>query len=365
MDYSYYVIAKTGASELRALANLSEDVTKKIMPILELTRGRKVTSKTDRSIVSYPYDKILDRVKEIFRGCDIVLDLTSDPQLLSLEIKDLYNPANGYVNWITLLKSLKSENVFASITPSIILNYDDESFEENAKQQIITLAKEFKHLMYRFTIDNEVAIEDIEQIVEYLPDDTELIVVVDCEYVPTSSYTTVIPTCKSLIKEVDEVLKGRKYKVVLASTTFPNNVTETNDDFSDTIDLREIDIFKSVKDEFSDIYYADYGSINPRRNDVIMMPRGWIPRIDVALEKSIFYYRIRRPKGITAYSTTYIRVAQTTLADERFPMSDVGIWGIRQILDCSSGSIPSSAPSFWISVRMNTHISQQIKRMAL
>ena len=45
MDKKYCVIAKTAQAELRAMLNLSKDVLDKILPIVELTRGRKVTSK--------------------------------------------------------------------------------------------------------------------------------------------------------------------------------------------------------------------------------------------------------------------------------------------------------------------------------
>lgn len=92
------------------------------------------------------------------------------------------------------------------------------------------------------------------------------------------------------------------------------------------------------------------------------MARGWIPRIDVPLPNEIFYYKQRRPKGVSAYASTYIQVAQSVCFDQRFP-SDLDIWGIEQIKTCAAGGTPSASPSFWISVRMNIHIAQQVKRI--
>ena len=131
---------------------------------------------------------------------------------------------------------------------------------------------------------------------------------------------------------------------------------------SDTFSISEIDVYNIVLQKHKDIIYADYASINPVRNDTITMARGWIPRIDVPLDKTIFYYKKRRPKGVTAYASTYIQVAQSVCSDLRFP-HDLNIWGINQIHSCAEGGTPSASPSFWISVRMNIHIVQQVNRI--
>ncbi|KAA6349404.1 hypothetical protein EZS27_003117 [termite gut metagenome] len=93
------------------------------------------------------------------------------------------------------------------------------------------------------------------------------------------------------------------------------------------------------------------------------MARGWIPRIEVALQDSIYYYKKRRPQGISAYASTYTQVAQSVVRDNRFPNDMGSNWGIQQINSCAKGGAPSSTPRFWISVRMNIHIAQQVKRL--
>ena len=93
------------------------------------------------------------------------------------------------------------------------------------------------------------------------------------------------------------------------------------------------------------------------------MARGWIPRIDVPLDKIVYYYKERRPKGVTAYASTYTQVARAVCSDDRFPYGLLENWGIAQIKACAQGASPSASPSFWISVRMNIHIEQQVKRI--
>lgn len=364
MEKNYCIIAKTAQAELRAMSNLTHEVIGKILPIVELTRGRKTTSKETKE-VTYPYFKLIEKVKEIYRGCDIAFDVTSIEALSSPEIDELYDSEGGYSEWIKLLNALQVEGCFRSIIPSVLLNYDDENFEENVKSEVQQLNSRFNTIMYRYSIDNEDGIEDLKLISNCFPYDKELMIVVDCEYVPTSSINSTLAVCKNTIKNIKSTLGSRNYKVVLVSTTYPNNVAETNDEYADDIPLREIDLYEGVCKEHKDVIYGDYGTVNPQRNDGIIMANGWLPKIDVALPTLVYYNRRRRPKGTTAYSSTYEQVARLATADSRFPLHLIDIWGIRQIVDCSMGSVPSSQPSFWISVRMNIHVCQQVLRLGL
>lgn len=364
MNKKYCVIAKTAQSELRAMSNLPRETLAKILPIIELTRGRKITSKETKE-VSYPYIKLLDRVEEIFRECDIAFDVTSIESLSSPEIDSLFGYEGGYSEWISLLDALRSKGCFKSIIPSVLLNYDDQHFEDNVKLQIKQLDAKFSSIMFRYSIENQYAVEDLKLISNNYPKEKELVIVVDCGYVPTSSINSTAVECKRIIRAIKDIIHGRKYTIVLASTTYPNNVAETNNEYADDIRLREIDLYNNIRKENDDIVYGDYGTVNPKRNDSVIMASGWLPKIDVVLSDLVYYKRQRRPKGITAYSSTYEYVARLATADPRFPLNLMDIWGIRQIVDCSMGSVPSSQPSFWISVRMNTHICQQVLRLCL
>lgn len=364
MDKKYCVIAKTAQSELRAMSNLSRETLEKILPIIELTRGRKITSKETKE-VTYPYSKLLERLAEIYRECDIALDVTSIESLSSPEIDLLFNYEDGYATWINLLEDLSLKGCFSSIIPSVLLNYNDANFEENVKRQISQLDSKFSSIMFRYSIENSDAPEDLKLISSNFSKEKELLVVVDCGYVPTSSINSTAIACNKIIETIKGIVHDRIYKIVLVSTTYPNNVAETNNEYADDIMLREIDLYNEVSKGNNNIVYGDYGTVNPQRNDSIVMANGWLPKIDVALPNLVYYKRQRRPKGITAYSSTYESVARIATADSRFPLSKTNIWGIRQIVDCSMGSVPSSQPSFWISVRMNTHICQQVLRLGL
>lgn len=351
----YYIIVKTGEAEIRALEHLPNDRISSILPIIELTRGRKITK---NNIATYPFDKRLDKIKEVFKDQEVCFDVSSEPTLASPETQALFNPKNGYENWVTFLLKLKEENVFSSIIPTILWNFEDDeaSFEDNIKKQISSLVKEFGVVAYRNSIEED---NDFYLDIETFLCDVPLLFILDCEYVPRASYRNVAERCIVRLNHIKSLRAKAENKFVLISTSFPNNVTEFGDVEREELTLSEIDLFSLVKADHPDVLYGDYASINPIRNDTIVMSRGWVPRIDVSLSNSVFYHRQRRPKGVTAYADTYIVVAKSCIMDSLYPKGLEDVWGIRQIELCASGSVPSSSPSFWISVRMNTHIMQR------
>lgn len=365
MDKKYCVIVRTGDAELRAMHNLPEDSLQKILPIVELTRGRAKnigTKETPNYI--YPYESKRKKIVEVFKGKEIAFDVTSELSLTSQEIDKLFDYQNGYENWIKELTYLKGEGV--SLIPSIIMNYDDLEFSKNIRAQIEKLSLEFRSLMYRCSLDNEIAKEDIRLIVENMPSSVELFIVLDCGWIPASSYKNPADVCISKIEGIEEVLEKTQisHSIAVCATTFPNNISEIGDDIADTLDLGEISLYERVKDQHPEIIYGDYGSINPVRNDQIVMSHGWIPRIDVALQTKIYYYRERRPGRTSPYADTYTAVAKKAVSDERFP-AEIDEWGFLQIRSCALGDAPSASPSFWISVRLNSHIIQQIRRLGI
>ena len=350
----YNIIIKTGEAEIRAIEHLPKEITSNIHPIIELTRGRKITKSNN---ASYPFDKRLEKIKNVFEGQDVCVDVTSDPALSSPETYALYNPKNGYENWVSFLLNLKEENRFANIVPTILWNFDDQNFEDNIKAQIESLTTEFGILAYRNSIEED---SDFYEDIETYISDTPLLFILDCEYVPMASCQNVAQRCIARLNNLKSLLTNVETKYILAATSYPNNVTEFGNRERDELKLSEICLFNAVKAVHSDILYGDYGSIFPKRNDTIVMARGWVPKIDVCLSESVFYHRQKRPSGVTAYADTYIQVAKSCVEDPLFPKDIDDIWGIRQIHSCALGSVPSSSPSFWISVRMNTHIVQRL-----
>jgi hypothetical protein len=353
----YALLLKTGDAELKAVENLKIDLDE-IFPIIELTRGRR--SKNDK--IGY-IEKRLSKIKEVFKNCHICIDLTTNSSLSNEEIDNLYSYVNGYQNWFDFLVSLKEENCFNSITPTILVNTDDPNVEQNLLFQVDKLVSEFDSIVYRNSLADDACYEDIELIKNsILSSKCKFYFIIDCEYIAPGGWVSFAEKAESRIRKVRAIID--KTQFIIVSTSFPNNVAEIGKVDQDTFGLIEIALHREVSQKMSPlkILYGDYGSINPIRNDEVIMSRGWVPRIDVALPMEIFYYRQKRGKeGV--YSDTYYIIAINIVRDRRFPKDFKSNWGIRQIINCADGYSPGSTPSFWISVRMNTHIEQQITRL--
>jgi hypothetical protein len=354
----YSVIIKTGEAEIRAIENTEKSVLNQIFPLIEITRGRKVKNDID----PYPFDKRLTKLKESFAGQTVAFDLTSDDALSSPKIDELYDYANGYQNWIDFLLQIKAENTFKEIVPTILLNTEDENFNDNLLLQVRNIKKNFSSILYRNSILDENCYDDFELLKNELQG-INLHIMIDCEYTPQASQNNFAEKTIARIQNIKSILTNIDVKFIVTATSFPNKVTDLGDVDSDTFNLSEIQIHKAVCDKILNVIYGDYASINPKRNDTIIMAHGWVPRIDVALQDSTFYYKKRRPQGISAYAATYTQVAQEVVRDNRFPIDLGNNWGVQQIITCAKGGAPSSTPRFWIAVRMNIHIAQQVKRL--
>lgn len=167
---------------------------------------------------------------------------------------------------------------------------------------------------------------------------------------------------QKLIKRIENFKTGlvdERCDLAFCATSFPNNISDIGGEDHDEFRIAEVNMHEKVYSCYPDVCYGDYGSINPKRNDNITMTRGWIPRIDVPLRDKVFYYRQRRAKR--AYADTYKDVARNTIRDKNFPRG-LDCWGCNQINNCCMLP-PSSSPNYWISVRMNIHIEQQLRRL--
>ena len=332
MKNKYGLLFKTGDSEIRALRNFSNK--KGIFPIIELTRGRKTKKDTIGDI-----QKRIDQLAECFGNMDIILDLTTEPALSSTQIDMFYIPDNGYKNWINFLIEIKEKDIFKDIYPSILLNVDDDYFEDNLEKQVSSILKKFSGISYRCNIEDEGYSDDIDIISKSISSDKKFFFIIDCSYIRASELSSCKEQAVRIIEDVYNKIPHVNF--ILASTSFPDKIGE---DDSSTLQLTEIRLYREVSKAIPDIsiMYSDYGSINPIRNDNVIMAR-------------------KVPKG---YAVTYSLVAVDATRDRRFP-SEIKNWGINQIIIAADGASPGSSPSFWISVRMNIYIEQQLRRLSL
>ena len=360
MTCLYMPVIKLGEAESRALKEFDDHIVGNIIPIIEITRGRGLPERKDSTkklVEKYPFGKRFDSVCKVFRDREVCLDLTSDSKLSNTEIDSLYDPSNGYINWISFLN--KQKDNFSVVWPSVIFNYDDDNFEKNISHQIRSLVNQFGCVMYRCSLFDEGCYYDLDIIKKECGNCENIMIVVDCGYVQQALVDDFFNKIKARINNIQN--KFKISNIVVTGTSYPNNISQIGKDDTDVFLMSMVAIHSMLIENGYSFNYSDYAGIAVRRNDDIVMANGWVPRIDVPLENKFYYYRKRKGKEGT-YANAYEYVAKEHLRDARFP-SHMNNWGTQAIVEAAKGRPPKVIPSFWISVRMVIHIYQQMHRL--
>lgn len=351
----YNILIKTGDAEIRALEEINFDsIGNRVNPIIEITRGRKTKNDSEGNL-----HRRLDRLNIIFKNYSVILDATTIEDLSNHEIKELYKHDNGYENWLNFLDKQKTK--FAEVIPTILVDdYEKVDFEANLLLQVRRFSETYKRFCYRCNIKDDGILDDIELFQSNGIDISNMFVIIDCEFMRPSAWKSFSLRAIDKISQILKIAKVSRFIVI--STTFPKIVAEFGQDDEDHFILDEIKLYDAILnasfERNVEIEYGDYGTINPERND--SNATSWVPRVDVPLYDRIYYKRTR--KDGKAYKDAYVQSAIKAVEDVRFP-SELKCWGVDAIKAAAAGIPGGSNPAFWISVRMNIHIIQQLKRL--
>lgn len=364
----YIPIVKTGEAEIKAMSNIDNNVREFILPLFELTRGRK-SQKEDEGKIA----KKIQFLKDSYRDVPFILDLTGIDDLSNTEIEQLHSSENSYSNWVNFCIDHKNE--FGTFYPVVQIEEEEEYglYIEKLNQQILELCNNFDYIVFRSQdiVEARDLISDIKNILDRdsskninLKD--RIIYILDYKYINNSEQN--VETAKTFINVLTSL--GVK-NIVLSSTSFPANVSEhMNASNYIAFKIKELDFYKKVLNELNikdlNLVYSDYASINPIRNDNVFA-RGWIPRIDVpSIDKQIHCLRKKRPEN-TTYADTYILVAREVIQKKYFKdliNQNIISWGLNTIINAANGNVEGSAPRFWISVRMNMYLTLLEKKLS-
>lgn len=377
----YSPIVKTGDAEFTALKGLGENVKERMIPIFEITRGRKAKNDKEGSIA-----KRIKQLKIVYGGHRFIMDLTSEHDLLNNEIKELYTTENGYQKWVDFCFNQKLN--FSKMYPVIQMQEETsyDSYIQNVSSQVTKLLEKFDYIVFRASEANAKKImADIFFLIsskKFSKLEERIIFILDYDFINDSISGS--DNAVSLIKYLK--IKLNINNVILAATSFPSNVFNIfkENQNSAVIDIKEIDFFNNINQRLSDerkiglnLIYGDYALINPKRNDGVTMTRGWIPRMDVpSMDAKVYLERERRTKTFIGkndegksiyeygrYIDAYERLAEKVIAKPFFhELNSFNYWGVQEILRAANGIVSSSSPSFWIAVRMNIHINLTIRK---
>lgn len=340
LGYAYSL--KTTDAELRGLRELSKGrlLNQRAIPIFELTRSR-ISKKSEYGEV----EKRMAAIAEISSDRPFVLDLTAHEDLSNPQIQRMYDDADGFANWRGFLARYKDLPIIPSIH-----TYADEGFAVNLRAQVAALADNYNVLAFRVSSAMSAA-PFLDVISSVLGGLKRLLLIVDAEYVDEEN---IAAERQQLTRRLVEIARYPEIgRVVIMSSSFPSSVTSRvggEDAYGELVMCEKL-LYRQVSaaSPFA-VCYGDYASIHPRRYQT----RGgaWVPRVDLPIGDNYIYTRYRRDDG------GYVRAANEMVADELYDPIDC--WGVGQIESAAAGVLNGKNPAFWISVRMNCHLSRII-----
>lgn len=342
--YSYVPVIRTRDAELKGFREIDPKRLDRLIPVIELTRSRRSKS-NPTAAVSFSVEK----VREILADRYFIADLTSLDSQTTPEIEEMLDESGGFANWVAYVQKVLGSHAIpvAHLTDP----FDSEIFD--------TQLKALGSTQEAVAIRIPTSFLEIEELMETaqraMGDLGRVAVLVDAGFVPPSTTAgargAVLNICK-------EVASYNPAVIVPTSSSFPSSVVAPGygEDRVGEFPLCEVDISAAVERAlpFMRVLHGDYSCIHPL--DFEGTVTAWVPRVDVPLESSLFYYRYRRPVG------GYVAAAQAALRDHRYVSLDC--WGDENIKMAAAGEPLGKSPAHWIGARLNFHISRQVRARA-
>jgi hypothetical protein len=323
---------------MRGLKELDTDRKSKIVPLLTLGRWPRATD----------FDKAAEKALEVMDGHPYFLDLTTDTSHLGEQQKILRDSSSGFKAWRDFLAK------YDKAIPVIQLSSDSKIRDIFKQTQIFERTS--GKLAFRitdFTSDTSLVISAISA----MDDASNAIVFVDCQYIRDSfvAYVTAaVATINQLRNEFPELM------IVVMSTSFPSSVMSFVDatQTRGVINILERQLHARIGGN-PVAAYGDHASIHSVVYDDVPIMR-WSARVDYP-QNSQWMFERRSGEQTQA---GFISAAKEIIRLD----PDIGtrkIWGEQMIVDAAAGSPFGAAPSSWIAVRVNIHLSRQIDLSAL
>jgi len=354
---SYTPILKTTTAELRGVRELEADIKDQFTPVFELTKSRKTKKLKEGDI-----NRQLEHTKNSFSGRPMILDLTGNPNYQNSQIKKLQTSDGGYRAWVRFLTRKKSE--IPGLIPVLQVTDEDvdteKEYYDRLRLQAGALGRRFDRVVFRIPIDYEDYGGDVSAIAEGLSLE-QLVAIVDADFIPQNKSSVYGDAAARIVLDLNERGVGQ---VAVAGSSFPLNPTQFGEDTEGQFNLEEVRFYRYVtrKPDVGHVTYSDYATVHPQPS-LQAGGRGWVARIDLPCEDTIWYQRSRKEKSEKTYTNAYSRVgfAVASLPEFADVTSLTGTcWGIEQIEMAAEGYPPGLSPSFWISVRINTHINVRL-----
>ena len=338
----YLPIIRTRGAELKGFEELSTGAKDAIVPVVEYTKSRRTKKNVDGAL-----SVCVASIEGSLNGRPYVADVTTMASLSNAETSRLLDQDNNFRNWRTFVTTSLGSNCIP------VIHLTSPLSAQSVAVQCDALIRKSGYVAIRVPPDYSEVAALITALTSALGGLERVVLICDAGFVNRHNFPSLASGCAAALKAFGE----RFYCRAVASSGFPSSVVLPDygkDDYGH-FDLLEVRLCQSVASSpgLGDVLYSDYALIHPE--DFAGTVTNWVPRVDVPLDASLFYYRFRRAAG------GYIEAARKAVADPAY--KQLNCWGDRNVQSAASGAPQGKSPAHWISVRVNFHISRQVLRL--
>lgn len=339
----YVPIIRTRDAELKGFDELDPAVKDGLLPVVEYTKSRRTPKNLGGAL-----SVCVEKIEKSLSGRAYIADVTTQDAFGNAETHALLDQDREFRNWRNFVTTSLGPNCVP------IVHLTDPLDAGSIAVQCDTLARKSGYVAVRVppsftelpllatTLQQAIGLERV-------------VLICDADFIKKASFAKAKSESEALLRSASDQFGWK----VVASSGFPSSVVlpDYGDDAYGKFELLEVALSEAVRGSagLSNVLHGDYALIHPA--DFAGVVTNWVPRVDVPLDRELFYHRYRRHEG------GYIKAAAMAAADKDYVPLDC--WGHRNIQDAAIGAPQGRSPAHWIAVRVNFHITRQAKRLGI
>lgn len=343
IDFSTFVyspVIRTRRAELVGLSEIQDPYSLGLLPLFELTRSRRTKSNPEGAVEA-SVEAMINVVDDAF----FVVDVTTQKSLTNSEVERLLDADDRFKGWTDFVVNSLPETAIP------VVHLTDPFEADSVSSQVEAFLRVKPGIALRIPSEFEEIDGLVQTINRSLGSFADVAVYADVGMVGQKGYPGALARAREIAAIFSELEPGLFAPI---ASSFPSTVTPFGD-VTGVIRLFEVGLSDTILSEFDDMHviHGDYACIHPLDMEGVAM--NWVPRVDVPLDDSLYYYRFRRHEG------GYVRAASAVLSDRRYV--EIKCWANENIKLASDGKPVGKSPAFWISARLNMHVERQLRRL--
>ena len=343
VDYNAYIpILKWKQGEYQALNNLSDDIKRHIMPLIEITPiGYDHENKKDSKTIDDHISTIGSRLKKKWGSYPCFVDFTQ------LQLQKIQK-GEDYINKIFTL--YRSEN--CTVIPVVELDFSNlilDKIKEVIKidKQGVCLRIKSKYIgdnNLNTKIDNFISNMGIAK--------AEIDLLIDFEVLPENA--GYLNFAISSIKNINQINLWRSF--IVAGSSFPKDTSKS----SKNIQRIEWSLYKKCYENFVDAFrlpsFSDYGINRPEHLDLDMRVIKPFAKMRYTLDDKWYINVGGAVRGPKSRGFGQFQNLCQELVEENFYRGKEYSAGDKYINDCAKGVEGTGNLSTWVCVSTNQHL---------